>query len=150
MGHKGLRAGPKLSYRYKWNGPYTIGPLFCSDIIEQEFIDKWNSEISSKRSTILETYALYKSNYVTEACLDLISNPKHCIAVSKLRASSHNLEIERGRYTRPITNLEERLCPVCHVVDNDIHFVTRCHIDENLRVPLWDIIKRIQPDFFQI
>ena len=119
----------------------------CSDIIKQEFIDKWNSEMSNNRSTILETYALYKSHYVTEAYLDLISNPKHRVAGSKLRASSHNLEIERGRYTRPITNLEERLCPVCHVVDNEIHFVTRCRINENLRVPLWNKIKIIQPDF---
>ena len=122
----------------------------CSDIIKQEFVDKWNSEISSNRSTILETYALYKSHYVTEAYLDLISNPKHRIAVSKLRASSHNLEIERGRYTRPITNLEERLCPVCHVVDNEIHFVTRCRINENLRVPLWNKIKITQPDFSKL
>ena len=37
----------------------------CSDIIKQEFIDKWNPEISSNRSTILETYVLYKSHYVT-------------------------------------------------------------------------------------
>ena len=81
--------------------------------------------------------------------MDLISNPKHRIAVSKLRASSHNLEIERGRYTRPITNLEERLCPVCHVVDNEIHFVTRC-INENLRVPLWNKIKITQPDFSKL
>ena len=122
----------------------------CSDIIKQEFIDKWNSEISSSRSTILETYALYKSHYVTEAYLDLISNPKHRIAVSKLRAKSHNLKIERGRYTRPITNLEERLCPVCHVVDNEIHFVTRCRINENLRVPLWNKIKITQPDFSKL
>ena len=69
---------------------------------------------------------------------------------TKLRASSHNLEIERGRYTRPITNLEERLCPVCHVVDNEIHFVTRFRIDKNLRVPLWNKIKMIQPDFFKL
>ena len=123
---------------------------FCSDIIKQEFIDKWNSEISSNRSTILETYALYKSHYVTEAYLDLISNPKHRIAVSKLRASSHNLEIERGCYTRLITNREERLCHVCHVVDNEIYFATRCRINHNLWVHLWNKIKMIQPDFFRI
>ena len=101
-------------------------------------------------STILKTYAMHKSQYVTEAYLDLISNPKHRIALSRLRASSHNLEIERGRYTRPITKPGERLCPVCHVVDNEIHFITRCRINENLRVLLWNKITVIQPEFPQL
>ena len=108
----------------------------CSGIIKQDFIDKWSSEISGGMSTILKTYAMHKSQYVTEAYLDLISNPKHRIALSRLRASSHNLEIERGRYTRPITKPGERLCPVCHVVDNEIHFITRCRINESTGSPM--------------
>ena len=47
--------------------------------------------------------------HVTEAYLDLISNLKHRIALSLLRVSSHNLEIEKGRFTRPRNNQEERL-----------------------------------------
>ena len=39
---------------------------------------------------------------------------------------------------------------MCHVVDNEIHFVTRCRINENLRVPLWNKIKIIQPDFSKL
>ena len=152
MGHKGYELA--RSYHLEINETVHIRSdhfkSFCSDIIKQEFIDKWNSEVSSSRSTILETYAFYKSYYVTEAYLDLISNPKHRIAVSKLRASSHNLEIERGHYTRPITNLEERLCPVCYDVDSEIHFVTRCRINENLRFPLWNKIKMIQPAFSKL
>ena len=122
----------------------------CQNIIKHDFIDKWNYEIKGNPSTILKTYALYKSQYVTEAYLDLISNLKHRIALSKLRASSHNLEIERGRYTRPITNLEDRLCPVCHVVDNEIHFVTKCRINEYPRASLWHKINTIESDFEQL
>ena len=122
----------------------------CQNIIKHDFIDKWNYEIKGNPSTILKTYALYKSLYVTEAYLDLISNPKHRIALSKLRASSHNLEIERGRYTRPITNPEDRLCPVGHVVDNEIHFVTKCRINEYLRASLWHKINTIESDFWQL
>ena len=80
------------------------------NIVKQDFIDKWNCEVKGNPSTILKTYALYESQYVTEAYLGLISNPKHRIAPSKLRASSHNLEIERGRYTRPIINPDCVLC----------------------------------------
>ena len=64
----------------------------------------------------------------------MISDPKYRIAVSKLRASSHNLEIERGCYTRPKVNPENRLCPLCYVVDNEIDFVVRCRINETLRM----------------
>ena len=108
------------------------------------------AQCSEHTSTILKTYAMHKSQYVTDAHLVLISNPKHRIALSRLRASSHNLEIERGRYTRPITKPGERLCPVCHVVDNEIHFISRFRINENLRVLLWNKITVIQPEFQQL
>ena len=98
-------------------------------MIEQNFANKWHAEINNRPNTSIETYALYKSQYVSEKYLDRI-------AVSKLRASSHNLEIERWRYTRPKVNPENRLCPLCYVVDNEIHFVVRCRINETLRVTL--------------
>ena len=75
------------------------------------------------------------------------SNPKHRVALSKLRASSHNLEIEWGRYTRPILSADKRLCPVCQVVDNEIHFVTKCCINENLRTEFWNKIQTIDIEF---
>ena len=74
--------------------------------LKQNFVNKWYVEINNRRNTTIETYALYKSQYVSQKYLDLISNPKYRIALSKLRASSHNMEIERGRYTRPKVNPE--------------------------------------------
>ena len=32
------------------------------------------------------------------------------------------LEIERGRHTRPVTPVENRRCPVCNVIENELHF----------------------------
>ena len=89
-------------------------------------------------NTTIETYARYKSQYVTEKYFDLVSNLKYRIAVSKLRASSHNLEIERGRYTRPKVSPENRLCPLCYVVDNEIQFVVRCRINETFAYNLME------------
>ena len=103
--------------------------------------------IDINETASIETYALYKSQYATEKYLDLISNPKYRIAVSKLRASSHNLEIERGRYTRPKINPENRLWPSCYVVDNEIHFVVRCRINETLRITWWNKINAIDSGF---
>ena len=59
-----------------------------------------------------------------------ISNPKLRVAYSKLRASSHDLEIERGRYVRPKLNVDERLCLPCNVVENEEPFATACKDNE--------------------
>ena len=93
--------------------------------IKNSFIYEWHSSINEGWSTILNTYSSYKFQFDPEKYLDHILNPKYRVALSKLRASSHNLEIERGRYTRPILSPEKRLCPVCQVVDNEIHFVAK-------------------------
>ena len=52
---------------------------------------------------------LYKTEFNTECYLDCINLPKYRIPVSKIRANSHDLEIERGRYTRPRLNPNQRL-----------------------------------------
>ena len=36
-------------------------------------------------------------------------------ALAKLSTSSHNLEIERGRHTRPVTPADLRVCTACNV-----------------------------------
>ena len=59
-----------------------------------------------------------------------ISYSKLRVALSKLRASSHDLEIDRGRYVRPELNVDERLCLSCNVVENEENFVTACKDNE--------------------
>ena len=73
----------------------------------------------------------YKTELRTESYLDCISAPRFRIALSKLRFSSHNLEIERG----PKKDVDERVCLLCNVVDDEIHFVTNCCINETGAIP---------------
>ena len=49
------------------------------------------------------------------------------IAFTKLRLSSHNLAIQRGRWTRQPR--EQRLCQLCdnHEVQDEAHIIERCH-----------------------
>ena len=77
-------------------------------------------------SSILKTYSLYKMNFGSECYLKHISKPKIRTALSKLRVSSHDLEVERGRYVRPKMDITERLCISCHVIKDEEHFVTDC------------------------
>ena len=40
--------------------------------------------------------------------------------ITKPRISSHHLQIERGRYTRPKTLRENRLCNTCRVIEDEL------------------------------
>ena len=53
---------------------------------------------------------------------------RYRIAMTKLRSNSHALEVERGRYTKPKTNICERLYPVCNVIEDDINFLANCKL----------------------
>ena len=57
-------------------------------------------------------------------------NNMYCLI--KLRTSSHKLAIETGRWHRPhIIPIENRLCNVCHKLDDEYHFILECtrHIE---------------------
>ena len=84
-------------------------------------------------SSILKTYSLYEMNFGTECYLKHLSKPKFRRALSKLRASSHYLKVERGRYVRPKLDIIERLCISCHVIEDEEHFVTDCMNSREMR-----------------
>ena len=90
----------------------------CHERVKSYFVSTWLSDLRSGDTSIVRTYRLYKSSFGTECYLKSISNPKLRVALSKLRASSHDLEIERGRYVRPKLNVDERLCLSCNVFEN--------------------------------
>ena len=99
---------------------------------------------------ILRTYRKFQTRYELEPYLYLVKNPKYRIAISKLRSSSHMLEIERGRHTGPVTPLENRLCPTCKVVENEIHFLLDCPSYERFREELFKKIDSVDLYFKQL
>ena len=102
----------------------------CHERARNYFVSTWQSDLCSADTSIARIYRLYKSSLGTECYLKSISNPKLSVALSKLRVSSHDLEIERGRYVRPKLNVDERFCLSCNVVENEEHFVTACKDNE--------------------
>merc|ERR1711947_31077 len=61
----------------------------------------------------LRTYKTYKSSFTREPYLDLVRNRNQRSALTRLRTGSHVLGVERGRWTRPVTPLEQRTCSYC-------------------------------------
>ena len=89
----------------------------------------WLLEVTNiNRNPILRTYTMFKTEFGSEKYIEAISDCRYRIAMTKLRPSSHTLEVERGRYTKPKTNICERLCPVCNVIEDEIHFLANCKL----------------------
>ncbi|ELU18775.1 hypothetical protein CAPTEDRAFT_218505 [Capitella teleta] len=53
------------------------------------------------------------------------------IATTRLRLSSHNLAIERGRWLQKPR--EERLCSTCHVIQHEQHALKDCTLNTEAR-----------------
>ena len=69
--------------------------------------------------------------------------PKLRYSLTRLRVSSHRLNIECGRWTRPnIIPVNERKCQNCNVLEDEYHFVFECRLYNELR-------KQYIPSFYR-
>ena len=96
-------------------------------------IQTWLSNIhndsrkDSQQKNKLRTYRTFKTEYEYEDYLHQITNINHRIALTKLRISNHQLEIEVGRYIRPYKKPEDRICQLCKTeVEDEFHFLLKC------------------------
>ena len=113
-----------------------------------QFKTTWKRNMNDiVRNPLLRTYNWIKTDFIIEPYLNLVKNYKYRKAISKLRASSHTLEIERGRYTNPSTPIPERLCSTCNVIEDEVHFLTECDIYKETREHLYSEINARFPDF---
>ena len=67
--------------------------------------------------------------------------------MTKLRCSSHTLAIEKGRHTKPKTELNKRICYYCKCVEDEIHFLLNCPIYSDDREKLLQIVEIKNKDF---
>ena len=119
--------------------------------IRSHFISTWKTDLQDQNKyPILRFYKNIKSSFGTEKYLSLLSNNKYRIAMSRFRASSHALEIERGRYTSPITPVNDRTCHKCKVLEDETHFLLYCELYSKERRDLYEKIGEILPDFPQL
>ena len=80
----------------------------CKECLKNCFITSWLHDFHSCNTSITRTYRSYKLNFGMECDLKHVNNSKFRVALCNLRTSSHSLEIERGRYTRPKLNVDQR------------------------------------------
>ena len=122
----------------------------CNERLKNCFITSWLHDLHSCNTSIIRTYRSYKLNFGMECYLKHVNNSKFRVALSKLRTSSHSLEIERGRYTRPKLNVDQRLCMSCNVVEDEEHFVLHCQDNRMERELLFQKIYMRDSSFFNL
>ena len=106
--------------------------------LTDHFVQCW--EYEKGKSSKLSFYHLHKTKFAREAYIDAIKGFSRRYNTTKLRISSHDLEIERGRYTN--TPRELRICNWCNIsmgkktIENEYHFLFECDLYATLRAKL--------------
>ena len=93
----------------------------CSERMKSVFVENWHSGLRDK--PLLRSYKLYKNTFNIEWYLDYVNATKYRISISQISASSHDLEIEHGRYTRRGTDPNQRLYTWCGEIEYENHFI---------------------------
>lgn len=101
---------------------------------------------------ILCTYRILKYSFEQERHISMVNNYKFRNAITPLWTSSHGLEIERGRHTKPKTPRHLRICKFCinHLVEDEYHFLIICPLYNELRQSFYDKISSISPSFISL
>ena len=96
---------------------------------------------------LTEDLCKFKFSFKQEPYLHVIKEQKYRIALSRLRASSHTLEIERGRHDRPQKPVDARLCSSCSVIEDERHFICECSINWEIRAYMFSKVNGMYLDF---
>ena len=115
--------------------------------LKDQFIQNWNARINeSSRATFYQAI----SDFKLQPYLNIVNVQKFRIALSKLRVSSHRLEIEAGRWTKPNkTPRENRKCTNCNCLKDEFHFMFECTLFSNLRTTYFKPYYRIHSSMFK-
>ena len=97
--------------------------------IKDQFIQGWAGDIqNSSRARFYRNI----TEFHFQPYLD-INIRKFRTAMTNLRVSSHRLEVETGRWIRPVsTPFDERKCHICDRLEDEFHFPFECPLCNEL------------------
>ena len=92
--------------------------------LKDQFIQEWGETINSMPKLV--TYCKFKNTFCFEEYLNKLHNNDLRQLLARFRLSSHNLEIETGRYNR--IDRDSRYCKLCNQnrIENEYHFLLCC------------------------
>ena len=93
----------------------------------------------------LKLYSHLKTEPGLEEYLLHIPNIKHRQSLSRLRLSSHSLNIETGRHRKAAR--EDRICTLCrNGIEDETHFLITCPCYKEIRAKFPDLFSSICPE----
>ena len=99
--------------------------------LRDNFIQGWNEQL--EESSRANTYKI-NAEFSFKNYLDFVTVRKFRYALTRLRVSSHRLEIEAGRWHKPNkTPVETRKCLFCNSLEDEFHFILECPLYQDLR-----------------
>ena len=125
----------------------------CILKLQEDFIHEWEKQLWSDTRRMggnkLRLYREFKSTSAWENYLSWVIIRAHKIALSRLRTSCHQLEIEVGRHHKPPIPENERICEYCSTssVDNETHVLLECPATDSLRQTLLNTVQSLHPHF---
>ena len=124
-----------LGYHYVWQAQGVGNSKAFLSVLKQRLSDNfqqnWHERLSNSTRA---TFYLNISSFNFQSYLNIVNIKKFRQALTKLRVSSHRLEIEAGRWTKPqITPRENRLCKQCNLLEDEFHFLFECTLYSNIR-----------------
>ena len=82
----------------------------------------------------LELFYRQIASFQFSEYLEIVNIKKFRIALTKIRVSSHRLEIEMGRWARPERiEFYDRRCKLCNKLEDEFHFVLECPLYDDFR-----------------
>jgi len=114
-------------------------------IMKQKYMQEWKKQLYLDKR--LRTYRIFKNHFTYEKYLDSISKVEERKILTRLRISTHNLMIEKGRHFN--IPLEERICKKCNCnkIEDEVHFVTECSHYHIERVKFFESVSHLVPNF---
>ena len=126
---------------------FTVDPSFQSNNNQKrvnqlrerrctQFIRDWTRDLHvDKKLHKLATYKLIKNDYRIEPHILYVRDKNHQSALTRLRVSSHKLNVEAGRHAWPNVLRQQRQCLYCdsRELDDEIYFLLRCNFHSEAR-----------------
>lgn len=115
--------------------------------IHESFVEDWQGQIQNESRNIFKLYRTIKFQHSMEQYLYLLYDNRYRVALSRLRCSSHALEIEKGRHNK--IERDNRICKQCsrNNIEDEIHFVLYCDKYRDNRSEMFEKICNFYPDF---
>ena len=128
-------------------------PKFKSSIkkyIKIKKCEHWYHDREKLKDGKLSTYLKLKSNVGFEPYLQIVENLDYRRSITRIRISSHKLQIESGRYNN--TPRELRFCNKCNenMIEDEIHFLLHCQKYNSARTKLYDLLHENVARFFDL